>query len=277
MTEIDTDSDAALAIIRMRAPEARPRIAVLLGSGWGGLTPRLSEGICIPYAELDGFPSAGVAGHACELWLGRLGGVEVALLSGRRHAYEDGAADGMKLPLRTLRALGCEILIQTNAAGSLVPDMSRGSLMLVSDHLNIAQRSPLVGEGGSARFVDMVDAYDPALRRTAKQVAQGRGERLHEGVFAWVLGPQFETPAEIRMLRTLGAQAVGMSTVPETIVARHAGLRVLALSLITNMASGLSEQMLSHAHTLAQAAATADRAGALLAEIVVAIEAGTRA
>ncbi len=265
------NAGTAVQQIRARAPDARPRIAVLLGSGWGGLTRQLADARILPYAELDGFPAAGVAGHAGELWLGRLGACEVAVLSGRRHAYEDGRADGMKTALRTLRALGIEVLVQTNAAGSLDAAAAPGSLMLISDHLNIAQRSPLVGESGSERFVNMVDAYDPVLRKAALEVAARRGIRLHEGVFAWVLGPQFETPAEIGMLRLLGAQAVGMSTVPETIVARHAGMRVLAISLITNMAAGLSDEMLSHAHTLAQAEAAGAVAGALLGDIVQAI------
>ena len=264
--------DPAAARIRALAPQARPRIAVLLGSGWGGLTQRLADAQRLSYAELPGFPGAGVAGHAGELWLGRLGAREVVVLSGRRHAYEDGQCDGMKGALRTLRELGIEALVQTNAAGSLDPAMPAGSLMLLSDHLNLPQRSPLVGEGGSQRFVDMVDAYDPRLRQAALAAAARRGITLHEGVYAWVLGPQFETPAEIRMLRTLGARAVGMSTVPETLLARWLGLRVLALSLVTNLAAGMSAEVLSHAHTLAQADAAGAVAGALLAEVVQALE-----
>jgi purine-nucleoside phosphorylase len=149
--------------------------------------------------------------------------------------------------------------------------MPPGSLMLVSDHLNIAQRSPLEGEAGDARFVGMVDAYDPRLRAAAKASAAAAGVALHEGVYAWVLGPQFETPAEIRMLRALGADAVGMSTVPETIIARRLGMRVLALSLITNLAAGMSDQGLSHAHTLAQAQAASDGAGSVLSAVVGAV------
>jgi purine-nucleoside phosphorylase len=263
--------DLALERIRVLAPAVRPRIAVLLGSGWGGLTRQLADAQRLPYAELPGFPGAGVAGHAGELWLGRLGMREVVVLSGRRHTYEDGAANGMKGALRTLRALGVQVLVQTNAAGSLDAALPTGSLMLISDHLNLPQRSPLVGEGGSERFVDMVNAYDPALREVALAAAARRGSTLQEGVYAWVLGPQFETPAEIRMLQTLGARAVGMSTVPETILARWLGLRVLALSLVTNLAAGLSDETLSHAHTLAQAEAAGERAGALLADIVQAI------
>ncbi len=264
-------SELALARIHDLAPLARPRIAVLLGSGWGGLTQQLADAQRLPYAELPGFPGAGVAGHAGELWLGRLGACEVAVLSGRRHTYEDGSADGMKGALHTLRGLGVQVLVQTNAAGSLDEAMLPGSLMLLSDHLNLVQRSPLVGEGGSERFVDMAQAYDPALRAMARAVAADHGVALHEGVYAWMLGPQFETPAEIRMLQTLGARAVGMSTVPETILARWLGLRVLALSLVTNLAAGLSDETLSHAHTLAQAEAAGERAGALLADIVQAI------
>jgi purine-nucleoside phosphorylase len=265
------NDDAALSRLRACCGAEAPRIALLLGSGWGCLTRRLSDARCLTYAELPGFPGAGVAGHAGELWLGRLGSKPVAVLSGRRHAYEDGSAGGMKQALRTLRELGVQLLLQTNAAGSLDAALPPGSLMLASDHLNLAQRSPLVGEGGSDRFVDMVDAYDPQLRALAHACAARRGLTLHEGVYAWVLGPQFETPAEIRMLQALGARAVGMSSVPETIVARWLGLRVLSLSLLTNLAAGLSDDRLSHAHTLAQAEAAAATAGELLADIVQAM------
>ena len=260
--------------IRVLAGPVAPRIAVVLGSGWSGLTACLAQPQRIPYGELPGFPQATVSGHSGELWLGRLGAHEVAVMSGRQHAYEcaDGDATSMRLPLRALRELGCELLVQTNAAGSLRADMPPGSLMLLTDHLNLPQRSPLLGESGPERFVDMADAYDPALRALAARVAARHGIVLHAGVYAWTLGPQFETPAEIRMLRTLGADAVGMSTVPETILARHAGYRVLALSLITNMAAGLSAEALSHAHTLARAQAASGVAGQLLAEVIYALD-----
>lgn len=259
---------AARRTIALRSPSARPGIAVLLGSGWGGLTEHIEEAVGIPYIDLEGFPRATVAGHSGTLWIGRIRGRSVAVLSGRQHAYETGAVDGMKVPLQTLKALGCGVLIQTNAAGSLRPDMPAQSLMLVNDHLNLAQRSPLVGESGSDRFVSMVDAYDPGLRAVARQSAARCGITLHEGVYAWALGPQFETPAEIRMMRQLGGDAVGMSTVPETILARHAGLRVLAISLITNMGAGLSSEPLSHAHTLSQAKAVSTKACELLIDII---------
>ncbi|MBN8511317.1 MAG: purine-nucleoside phosphorylase [Burkholderiales bacterium] len=265
--------NTALQTLRERAPGARPAVAVLLGSGWGGFVHRLDAPLRIAYAELAGFPGAGVAGHAGELWLGRLGGTDLAVLAGRQHAYEAGRADGMKAALRALRDLGCGTLVQTSAAGSLHASMPPGSLMLVADHLNLAQRSPLVGEGGSGRFVNLVDAYDPALRALARDAAQRGGAVLHEGVYAWMLGPQFETPAEIRMLRALGADAVGMSTVPETIAARWLGMRVLAISLITNLAAGLSAEELSHAHTLAQARAAEATAVATLDAVVRALAA----
>jgi purine-nucleoside phosphorylase len=263
---------AALNAIRQRAPLIQPRVAVVLGSGWGGLTEHVREPVCVPYSELDNFPQASVSGHSGMLWLGHIGVTQVAVMSGRKHGYETGKVDGMKVPLRVLKALGCEVLVQTNAAGSLRLDMPAQSLMLISDHINLPQRSPLVGESGSERFVSMIDAYDPALRALAQTCAQGQGLDLPEGIYAWAFGPQFETPAEIRMLRQMGADAVGMSTVPETILARHAGMRVLALSLITNMGAGLSTEQLSHAHTLTQAQSMADVASGLLADIIGRIE-----
>ena len=261
-------NSAALAAIARLAPGFKPRIAVVLGSGWGGLVAHLANPVRIAYAELEGFPVATVAGHGGELWLGTLGVHRVAVMSGRKHGYETGAVDGMKQPLQVLQALGCELLVQTNAAGSLRHDLPPQSLMLLADHLNLPQRSPLVGAGGSERFVSMVDAYDPALRAQALALAAQQGTPLHSGVYAWAFGPQFETPAEIRMLALLGADAVGMSTVPETILARHLGLRVLALSLITNMGAGLSQEHLSHAHTLSQAAVASQAASTFLAHLI---------
>lgn len=263
---------AALRRIQVTAPSAQPRIAIVLGSGWGELTQQLQDPVRIPYAELDGFPQATVAGHSGELWLGRLGQHEVAVMSGRKHGYENGAVDGMAVPLRTLHMLGCAVLVQTNASGSLRPDMPPQSLMVLTDHINFPQRSPLVGETGSERFLGMHDAYDPQLRALALRIAGQRGIHLHQGVYGWAFGPQFETPAEIRMFAQLGADAVGMSTVPETILARHLGMQVLALSLITNMGAGLSSEALSHAHTLSQAKAGSEAASQLLAAIVSGIE-----
>ena len=269
---LDDAVAASAAHIVARAPGHAPRIAIVLGSGWGPLAERLSDAVAIPYAELPAFPELSVQGHAARLLLGRLGRREVAVLAGRKHSYETGDASAMKGAIRTMAAIGVRVLVQTNAAGSLALEARPGELMLISDHLNIVQRSPLYGEPGSQRFVDMRDAYCPVLRTQARQAAARCGTPLHEGVYAWVMGPQFETPAEICMLQAMGAKAVGMSTVPETILARHAGLRVLALSMFTNMGCGLESEQLSHEHTLAVAQQSAARAVALLDAVVAALE-----
>ena len=261
-------------LLRARLGERRPRIAVLLGSGWGPFADAVTAAVTVPYAELPAFPRLSIGGHAGLLKAGRIGRQELIVLAGRKHTYETGETDGMKGVVRTLAALGVEVLVQTNAAGSLDHAMPPGTVMLVEDHLNLVQRSPLVGEPGDGRFVDMGTAYDATLRVQAQAAAvAATGHALPVGVYAWVLGPQFETPAEIRMLQRLGAQAVGMSTVPETILARHAGLKVLALSLMTNMAAGLSAETLSHGHTMATAQAAGERAVALLAAVVQGLEA----
>ena len=272
MSAVQAAIDASAALIATRS-SLRPRIAIVLGSGWQGLLAQVDEAVAIAYAELPAFPELGVAGHPGRLVVGRIGGVELAVLAGRKHTYEDGQADAMNGAIRTLAAIGVRALVLTNAAGSLDAAMRPGSLMLVSDHLNLVQRTPLHGEVGSERFVDLRDAYDPALRRIAHKTAAGMGQTLHEGVYAWMIGPQFETPAEIRMLQRLGAHAVGMSTVPETILARHAGLRVLALSLLTNMGCGLEDEGLSHAHTLTVAQASGVAAVGYLQSLLPALAA----
>jgi purine-nucleoside phosphorylase len=260
------------ATLRQRLGARQPRIAILLGSGWGPVADAVQGAVDVPYADLPAFPELAVGGHHGLLRAGTLGGREVMVLAGRKHAYETGTPDGMAGAVRTLAAVGVQVLVQTNAAGSLDAAMRPGALMMLSDHLNLVQRSPLVGVGGDSRFVDMGAAYCPALAAQARAVAAARGETLYEGVYAWVLGPQFETPAEIRMMRGFGAQAVGMSTVPETILARHAGLRVLALSMMTNMAAGMEAETLSHAHTMATAEAASARAVALLQAVVTQLE-----
>lgn len=249
-----------------------PAIAVLLGSGWGPFAGQLQRATDVPYADLPAFPALGVGGHQGLVRVGMVGATRVAVLAGRKHAYETGAADGMVGAIRTLAAWGVKLLLQTNAAGSMDAAVRPGELMLISDHINVVQRSPLIGEPGDGRFQDMSAAYDPALRAQAHAAAAAMGSTVHEGVYAWVLGPQFETPAEIRMLRAFGARAVGMSTVPETIIARHAGMKVLALSMMTNMAAGMEDEVLSHAHTLATANAASQRAVATLAAVVQALE-----
>ncbi len=264
---------ATVQALQQRLGTQAPEFAVLLGSGWGPLAERVQDAVTVPYAELPAFPVLAVGGHAGALKVGTLqhGGrnVRVAVLAGRKHAYETGSADGMKGVVHSLAAWGVKVLVQTNAAGSLEAAMPPGALMLIEDHINFVQASPLVGLTGDDRFVDMSAAYCPALRAQALAAAAAAGATLHRGVYAWVLGPQFETPAEIRMLKLLGAHAVGMSTVPETILARHAGLRVLGLSMMTNMAAGLSDENLSHAHTMLTARAAADAAVELLLALLV--------
>lgn len=245
----------SVARLRQRWGRGLPETAVLLGSGWGGLAARVEGATELSYEELPAFPRLGVGGHAGRLVIGRIGGQPVMVLGGRKHAYETGDATVMKGAIRTLAAAGVRTLVQTNAAGSLNPAIVPGQVMMLADHLNMAQRSPLVGEHGNDRFVDLAGAYDPALRQQAHAVAVALGCPLAEGVYAWMLGPQFETPAEIRMLQRLGADAVGMSTVPEVIVAAHMGVKVAGISCITNLAAGLSKQKLSHA----EVSETADR------------------
>jgi purine-nucleoside phosphorylase len=264
--------EASAATLRARLGPRRPKIAVLLGTGWGPFANAVQDAVELPYTDLPAFPKLAIGGHAGLLKAGRVGSAEVVVLAGRKHTYETGDPGAMAGVIRTLAAIGVQVLVQTNAAGSMVAAMRPGELMLINDHLNIVQRSPLVGEAGDKRFIDMGAAYCPQLRAQAAAAATAAGHPLREGVYAWVLGPQFETPAEIRMLQILGAQAVGMSTVPETILARHAGLRVLALSLMTNMAAGMEAETLSHAHTMATAQSASERAVQTLAAVVQALE-----
>lgn len=239
-------------MIRERAGAEPPRLGLVLGSGLGHLASAV-RGVSIPYDDLPGFPEAGVSGHAPRLVVGDLEGARVAVLGGRAHYYERGDAAAMRAPLETLAALGCEALVLTNAAGSLRTEWPAGSLVLIADHINLAGANPLIGEPTDRRFVPMGDAYDPAMRAALAAAAEAEGVALPEGVYAWWSGPSFETPAEIRMIRTLGADAVGMSTVPEVILARFLGLRVAAVSVVTNLAAGLSDEALGHEHTKAMA------------------------
>lgn len=239
----------AADLIASKAPGFRPRVAVLLGSGLGPFVEEVRAVATIAYADLPGFPRTTVDSHAGRLVLGHVGPTPVAVLQGRAHYYEEGRPDGMAGALRALAALGCETLLQTNAAGSLRRDMPPGSLMAISDHINFTGVNPLFGVREN-RFVDMVDAYDPALVRRLVAAARTVDVMCHEGVYIWFSGPSFETPAEIRAARVLGADAVGMSTAPETIVARHLGLKVAAVSLMTNYAAGLVPGALGHEQTI---------------------------
>jgi xanthosine phosphorylase len=250
----------AAVVVAERAPGFAPRLGIILGSGLGAVADALGGAVTIPYGDLPGFPQPGIAGHAGALVLGTLSGLPVAILQGRRHVYEGGDPGAMRVPVRALRQAGAEALLVTNAAGSLRAEVGPGSLMAISDHINMLGVNPLTGpndEEFGPRFPSLRDAYDPELRRTLHAAAGSLGIPLAEGVYLAASGPSFETPAEIRAFRTLGADAVGMSTVPEVILARHAGLRVAAVSAITNLAEGMGGEELSHEQTLRYAKAAA--------------------
>lgn len=256
-------AEANRAIIEART-DIRPVVAMVLGSGLGGFVESISDQTPIGYDELDRFPATGVSGHAGTLVTGRISGFPVAVLSGRAHYYEHGNPAEMRPALETLKAIGVERLILTNSAGSLDPDCPPGSVMLLADHINFSGNNPLIGEPDDARFVGLTEAYDAEMRAGLSAAAESCGIVLKEGVYMWFSGPSFETPAEIRAARILGADAVGMSTVPEVILARFLGLRVAALSVITNLAAGMTGAELSHQETKDMAPA----GGAKLARIV---------
>lgn len=251
--------NAAAEIVRDRTGVDGVRLGFVLGSGLSALAESVENGARLPFSELPGFPDASVSGHAGEVVVGRLQGVQVALLAGRAHYYEQGDAAAMKAPIEMLRALGAEVLALSNAAGSTREEIGPGALMAISDHINLAGANPLIGESGEARFVNMVGAYDPELRVRLEAAAATQQIDLTEGVYAWFSGPSFETPAEIRMARTLGADAVGMSTAPEAILGRYFGLRVVAVSVITNFAAGMTGRSLSHEETKTEAAKSEGR------------------
>ncbi|WCB92494.1 Purine nucleoside phosphorylase 2 [Baekduia alba] len=265
MTAADVIREAA------GADAPAPRLALVLGSGLGGLAEAVQDATAIPYKDLPGFPVGSVAGHAGRLVLGTLEGTPVVVLQGRAHLYEGIPASDLAVPVRTVRALGAETLVLTNAAGSINPAAGPGAIMALTDHINMMGANPLAGPNDDRigpRFVGLGDIYDTDLRGALHRCAQAEGVVLHEGVYLAVLGPSFETPAEIRAFRTLGADAVGMSTVPEAIVARHCGLRVAAVSAITNLAEGLGAEPLSHEHTLKNAAIAAQDLQRVLSRFV---------
>lgn len=256
-------AEIATSIIQKMVPGFKPKIGLILGSGLRPLADQIQNARAIDFEEIPGFPKLTVAGHSGQLSLGTLYGVPVACMQGRPHWYEgyslvnkDLPRELLTTPVRTLKLLGCEILIITNAAGSLRPEVTPGNLVLVNDHINFQFNNPLVGPNDNEfgpRFVSMEDAYDPALRKQFLELAKKLNISLTEGVYLGVLGPSFETPAEIRAFRILGADVVGMSTIPEVILARHCGLHVVTISVITNMAAGLGAEKITHEVTLAGA------------------------
>lgn len=242
----------AAQYIKSKSPVS-PEIGLILGSGLGVLAEHIEEAVSIAYQDIPHFPQSTVEGHAGELLVGSLQGVPVVLMKGRFHMYEGYGPELTAFPVRVMKELGVSKLLVTNAAGGVNTAYEPGDLMLISDHINMTGKNPLIGPNDSElgpRFPDMSQAYSRKLRETAKRVAIEQGVQLQEGVYAGLLGPTYETPAEIVMLRTLGADAVGMSTVSEVIVARHAGIEVLGISCISNMASGILDQPLSHVEVM---------------------------
>jgi purine-nucleoside phosphorylase len=264
------EARVAADAIRARIGSHAPVAAIVLGSGLGGLADDIEQVATIPYREIPGFPSATVAGHAGALIAGMLADQPVLALSGRFHTYEGHDVRLAAFPARVMHAVGAPTLIVSNAAGGVNRLWEPGDLMLIRDHINLMFRNPLVGrvEPGDLRFPDMSAPYDDGLAALARSVAAGQRRTLREGVYAALLGPSYETPAEVRMLAGLGADAVGMSTVPEVIAARAVGMRVLGFSCITNLACGLSNTPITHAEVLETTARAAGAFRALVAGIV---------
>jgi purine-nucleoside phosphorylase len=258
--------EAAAAAIRDRLGTRRPRIAIVLGSGLGLVTKHIQDAVTIPYGAIPGFPETTVIGHGGELVAGELAGKEVLAQSGRFHLYEGHSASVAALPVRAFSALGVETLVLTNAAGGIRRTFSSGRVMLIADHINLTFRNPLLGPilPGEERFLDMSEPYDQELRALAREVSHDRRIPLDEGVYVQLLGPSYETPAEIRMLDRLGADAVGMSTVVEVIAARARGLRCLGFSVVTNLAAGISPRKLDHAEVMETANRVRDELASLI-------------
>jgi purine-nucleoside phosphorylase len=271
MTHVLPSERLAPALRRLKEARRAPRIALVLGSGLGAFADTLSDTLRVPYATLEGMPSPAVAGHAGNFVFGTIAGREVVAMQGRVHMYEGHSAELVVMGVRLMIGLGADRLIITNAAGGIRAGSKPGLLMLIEDHLNLTGHNCLVGPNDDTlgtRFPDLSDAYDPALIELAGGVAKRLGVEVSRGVYAGLLGPNYETPAEVRMLATLGAHAVGMSTVQEVIAARHMGARVLGISCITNLAAGISPHKLSHLEVEATARATRDEFQRLLAGVI---------
>ncbi len=265
----DSRIEPTIDFLRERVTRA-PAALIVLGSGLSGVADEIGDPLRIPYAMIPGFPRTTVEGHRGELVAGVWAGVEVVVMLGRFHYYEGWSSEDVTVPIRAIRALGADRFVVTNAAGAIRSDLAPGDLMLIADHLNLMFRNPLIGPTviGEHRFPDMTDAYDPAAREAAKAAARQLGIGLREGVYAGVTGPSFETPAEIEMMRRFGADAVGMSTVPEVIVARALAMRVLGISCITNAAPGPGRPGLTHTEVLEVAAKSSERMTSLLRAVL---------
>lgn len=265
--------DAAATALGVRLEGRTPGVAIVLGSGLGQFAERLEHAVRVPYGEIPHFPSPTVVGHSGELVVGTLAGRTVLVQSGRFHMYEGHPAALTALPVRVFARLGVKTLVLTNAAGGIRRSFESGTVMLIADHINLTFRNPLFGSvlPGEERFPDMSAAYDPELRALARRVARERKVPLAEGVYVGLLGPSYETPAEIRMLERLGADAVGMSTVIEVIAARAAGLRCLGLSAITNPAAGVTPHKLDHLEVMETAYRIAGELAALIEGVVAAL------
>jgi|SRR5688572_15489542 len=262
--------DAAVVAIRARA-DVSPTVGIVLGSGLGGFADALEDAVEVPYEDIPGWPVATAIGHTGTLVIGSFGGVPVAVMRGRAHLYEGLSPAKVVFGIRVLGLLGIRTLVLTNAVGAIDDRLQPGQLALISDHINLQGQSPLVGpndESLGPRFPEMTDAYDPELRGAAREAAGRLGLDLGEGVYAAWLGPAFETPAEIRMLRALGADLVGMSVVPEVLAARHLGIRCLGISCVTNLAAGVSPEPIDHERVLEVGAQAAGSLVTLLRELV---------
>ena len=280
MSHLYDKAGLAAAAVRTRHGAA-PRVGIILGSGLGGFAAQVKDATVIPYAEIPGFPQSTVAGHSGKLVLGRIGGVDVAVMQGRVHAYEGYGMDEVTFPMRVLGMLGVKRLIVTNAAGGINTRYAQGALVAISDHINLTGTNAALGPNEARwgdRFFDMSTAYSARLRKLAVEEATRQGFTLQEGVYLAVLGPSYETAAEIRAFRTLGADLVGMSTVHEVIVARHMGIEVLGISLVTNMAAGVLDEQINHEEVMETGKRVEKQFTELLTALVpqIAIEAEAR-
>jgi len=274
-TSIKSAAHQAAEQIKTLAPSFKPRIGIVLGSGLGSFAEQLENPVTIGYESLPGFPQVTVHGHGGKLVLGTLGGVGVVCLQGRSHSYEGNDQNIVKTYIRTMKLLGCDYFLATNASGSLRADVGPGELMLITDHINFQPENPLTGandEEFGPRFFPLDNAYDLTMRTRLATIAERNNINLHQGVYLSVLGPNYETAAEIRAFRIWGADAVGMSTVPEVLVANHCGMKVAVIATITNFATGLSTTSHCHNAVVATAASAAERLNLLIKQFVIELQ-----